>query len=119
MGKAWKLASFFVNPDQAGHGFPMTEAMSEKYKDKLKAMEKGGTSGSRLSILKRTPGSAKHVTFVILSLLSIHFPVVESYPHSRRPLINLVFPVLCGIQVRTDNATRVVTGAVDKKRDKI
>lgn len=62
-----------------------------------------GTSGSRLPILKRKPGSTKHVTFVILSLLSIQFPVVESYPHSRRPLINLVFPVLCGIQVRTDN----------------
>lgn len=62
-----------------------------------------GTSGSRLPILKRKPGSAKHVTFVILSLLSIQIPAVESYPPSRRPLINLVFPVLCGIQVRTDN----------------
>lgn len=45
MGKAWKLASFFVNPDQAGHGFPMTEAMSEKYKDKLKAMGRWGHLG--------------------------------------------------------------------------
>ena len=39
-----------------------------------------GTCGSRLQVLKRKPGGAKHVTFVILSLLSIQFPVVQSYP---------------------------------------
>eukprot|EP00434_Breviolum_minutum_P026002 symbB.v1.2.022984.t1/scaffold2075.1/size90314/5 len=43
------IGANIVDGLKAGHGFPMTEAMSEKYKDKLKAFDQFGISSSAFS----------------------------------------------------------------------